>query len=382
MKICMKVVIAIDSFKGSMTSAEAGHAAAEGIRRVCPDAEILVRPVADGGEGTVTALCEGLGGSFVDVPVTGPIGDTVTARYAVVHNGKTAVMEMAAAAGLPLVPTEKRNPLVTTTYGVGEMIRHALEQGCRDFIIGIGGSATNDGGAGMLQALGFSFLRGDGSTVPAGAAGLGELARIDTKHVLPVLKECRFRIACDVTNPLCGENGCSAVFGPQKGADEDMVCEMDRNLRHFAEITRALYPDAAADFPGAGAAGGLGFAFSVFLGGELERGVEVILSATDLDSHVRDADIVITGEGKLDAQTAMGKAPAGVAAAAKKYGKPVIAFAGAVGKDAHLLHSCGIDACFSIVRGAVSLEEAMRRENAMSNLADTAEQVFRTLHLL
>ena len=377
----MKVAIAIDSFKGSMTSAEAGNAVAEGIRRVYPTADIAVRPVADGGEGTVAALCEGLHGSYADVYVTGPLGDKVCARYALVNGGKTAVMEMAAAAGLPLVPPDKRNPLLTTTYGVGEMIRHAIEHGCRDFIIGIGGSATNDGGAGMLQALGFSFLRVDGTSISAGAQGLGELAVIHAENVPRVLSECRFRIACDVTNPLCGGNGCSAVFGPQKGADESAVRVMERNLLHYAEITRALYPHASSDLPGAGAAGGLGFAFSVFLRGELIRGIDLIFSATDLDIYVQSADIVITGEGKLDGQTVMGKAPAGIAALAKKYGKPVIAFAGSVGNDASLCHSCGIDAFFSIVRGPVSLDEAMYRENAISNLANTAEQVFRALNL-
>ncbi len=375
----MKVVVAIDSFKGSLTSMEAGNAVAAGILRVFSDAEICVRPVADGGEGTVDALCTGMSGTCVDLPLTGPLGMEVNARYAILHDGKTAVMEMSAAAGLTLIPKEKRNPLYTTTFGVGEMIADAIRRGCRNFIVGIGGSATNDGGAGMLQALGYSFQSADGHEIAHGAAGLAQLAKISDERALPELTECRFRIACDVTNPLCGENGCSAVYGPQKGADADMIREMDAYLARYAEIAKNIRPHACADLPGAGAAGGLGFAFASFLGGSLERGIDLILDETSLSSYVQDADIVITGEGRLDAQTSMGKAPAGVAAAAKKYGKTVIAFSGCVGRDASVCHACGIDAYFPILRSVVPLEEALQRDNAYNNLADTAEQVFRLL---
>lgn len=380
--IGMNVVIAIDSFKGSLTSVEAGNAAAAGILRVFPDAEIHVRPVADGGEGTVDALCSGMNGTLAETPVTGPLGDRINARYAILPDKITAVMEMSAAAGLTLVPAEKRNPLLTTTYGVGELIADAIRRGCRNFVIGIGGSATNDGGAGMLQALGFSFRDKNKCEIPRGAAGLAQLASLSCENVLPELKDCRFRVACDVTNPLCGENGCSAVYGPQKGADPDMIREMDTYLAHYAAIVHKSFPDKSADTPGAGAAGGLGFAFSAFLGGTLERGVDLILDETSLESYICNADVVITGEGRLDAQTAMGKAPAGVSAVAKKYGKTVIAFSGCVNRDASVCHSCGIDAYFPILRSVVSLDEALERDNAYANLSDTAEQLFRVVKVI
>lgn len=371
----MKIVIAIDSFKGSLTSMQSGNAAAEGIRRACPDAEITVRPLADGGEGTVDALVSGLGGEFRSVEVTGPCGKPVTARYGII--GSTAVMEMSAAAGITLVPRGEQDPMKTTTYGVGEMIRDAIEHGCRDLIVGIGGSATNDGGAGMLQALGFGLMNERGEQIQRGSAGLAELARITCENTLPELSECRFRIACDVANPLCGENGCSAVFAPQKGAKPADIPVMDGWLARFAELTRAVRHGADPDYPGAGAAGGLGFAFLSYTNSVLQPGVELILRETRLEEYIRTADIVITGEGQLDAQTAMGKAPVGVARLAKKYGKPVIAFAGSVTKDAAALNECGIDAYFPILSGICSLEGAMKPETAEQNLADSAEQVFR-----
>ena len=260
----MKVVIAIDSFKGSLSSLQAGKAAAEGIHRVKPEAETVVRALADGGEGTVQALTEGLGGRFVSVPVTGPAGKTVLCQYGVIEQTHTAVIEMSGAAGITLVSGAERNPLYTTTYGVGEVIRDAVLRGCRHFIVGIGGSATNDGGIGMLQALGFGMLDADGKQVPFGAVGLESLAAITTAHVLPELSECTFRIACDVTNPLCGSNGCSAVFGPQKGADADMIARMDSALASYASLCQKQFPKADPAAPGTGAAGGLGFAFQTF----------------------------------------------------------------------------------------------------------------------
>ncbi len=375
----MNIVIAMDSFKGSLTSMQAGNAAAEGVRRVFPDSEIIVRPLADGGEGTVDALIDGMGGDLREVEVTGPCGSPVTAKYGIAAGTNAAVMEMSAAAGLTLVPRGGPGPMNRTTYGVGEMIRDAIGHGCRDFIIGIGGSATNDGGAGMLQALGFGLLNSCGEQIPRGAAGLAELVRITDENALPVLSECRFGIACDVTNPLCGENGCSAVFAPQKGAKPEDIPRMDGWLARFAELTKALSSAANPDYPGAGAAGGLGFAFLSYTNAVLRSGVELILHETRLEEYIRTADVVITGEGRLDAQTAMGKAPAGVAELAKKHGKPVIAFAGSVTKDAATLNECGIDAYFPILRGVCSPEGAMNPVNAAENLSDTAEQVFRVI---
>ena len=303
---------------------------------------------------------------------------TVAALAASVRAGDEA-RAAAAAAGITLVPCGELDPRTKTTYGVGEMIRDAIANGCRDLIIGIGGSATNDGGAGMLQALGFGLLNERGGQIPFGAVGLSELARITDENVLPELSECRFRIACDVTNPLCGGNGCSAVFASQKGAKPEDIPKMDGWLARFAELTKTVRPNADPDHPGAGAAGGLGFAFLSYTNAVLQSGVELILHETRLEEYIRTADIVITGEGRLDAQTAMGKAPVGVAKLAKKYGKPVIAFAGSVTKDAAVLHDHGIDAYFPTVRGACSPEDAMNPVNAAENLSDTAEQVFRVI---
>lgn len=376
----MKAAIAIDSFKGSLSSLEAGHAAAEGIRRVYPDAEIEVYPLADGGEGTVGTLVGGLGGTIRRPAVTGPLGERITGRYGILKDGSTAVMEMADAAGITLVPAARRNPLATTTYGVGEMIKDAIGAGCRKFIIGIGGSATNDGGVGMLQALGFDFLDEGGKPVALGAQGLESLAHIGTGHAMAELRECEFHIACDVRNVLCGPEGCSAVFGPQKGADDTMIRRMDTWLSRYASLAAGVCEGADPNYPGTGAAGGLGFAFLAFLHGSLEPGAELILRETKLEGKLADADIVVTGEGRLDGQTVMGKAPIGVAALAKKYGKRVIAFSGCVTEDAKACNDHGIDAFFPIVRGAVTLEEAMDKENASRNMADTAEQVFRLLN--
>ena len=370
----MKIVFAIDSFKGSLGSVEAGNAAAEGARRVFPDAECVVRPLADGGEGTVEALAAGLGGELRKVEVTGPAGKPVVATYGVV--GNVAIMEMAQAAGITLVSGAEKNPFLTTTFGVGEMVRDAIAQGCRRFIVGIGGSATNDAGAGMLQALGFRLVDADGADIPRGGAALARLDRIDRTQAMPELAECTFRIACDVTNPLLGRMGASAVFGPQKGATPDMVERLDAALARFAAVA-----GGDPEFPGAGAAGGLGFAFREFLGGELKSGVEIVLEETRLEDAIRDADIVVTGEGRLDAQTVMGKAPIGVARMAKRFGKKVMAFSGCATRDAGTVNGHGIDAFFPVLREVVSLEQALDRANAAANLAATAEQVFRCFRL-
>ena len=374
----MKVTVAIDSFKGSLSSMEAGNAVRTGIRRVYPDALVEVRPLADGGEGTVDALAAGMNGVIHEISV-GPLGEPVTARYGIIESTHTAIMEMSQAAGITLVPAEKRNPLFTTTYGVGEMIRDAMDKGCRRFIMGIGGSATNDGGVGMLQALGYDFLDKEGRQVPYGAQGLEILKTISDKNVLPELADCHFYIACDVTNMLCGDLGCSAVYGPQKGATPEMIVQMDQWLERYAALARQAFPKADPKQPGTGAAGGLGFAFLSFTNAVLESGIKLVLEETRLADYIKDADIVITGEGRMDAQTAMGKAPEGVARLAKTFGKPVLAFAGAVTRDAAACNNAGIDAFFPILRSVVSLEEAMDPKTAASNMADTAEQVFRVM---
>lgn len=373
----MKIVIAMDSFKGSLTSMEAGQAVAQGIHRADANASILARPLADGGEGTVEALIQGMDGIRQTVTVTGPLGAPVVCEYGILKNGQTAVLEMSSAAGLTLVPKDKRNPLFTTTYGVGEAILDAIKKGCRRFLIGIGGSATNDGGIGMLQALGYDFLNREGKQIPFGASGLAQLCSIHTGHVPPELSECEFNIACDVTNPLCGELGCSAVYGPQKGATPAMIRQMEEGLHRFAVLAKSQFPKADPGLPGTGAAGGLGFAFLTFTNAVLESGVHIILSETGLEKDIQNADLIITGEGRLDGQTAMGKAPIGVARLAKKYGKPVLAFAGSVTREASLCNENGIDAFFPILRRITTLEEAMEPHNAKANLADTAEQAFR-----
>ena len=382
----MKVVVAIDSFKGSLSSMEAGQAIAEGVKRVHQNAEVVVRPLADGGEGTVEALVEGMGGIFVTKEVTGPLGEKVEAVYGVIESkedsSKTAIIEMSAAAGITLVPEESRNPMNTTTYGVGELILDAIERGCRHFIVGIGGSATNDGGVGMLQALGYDFLTREGKAISYGGDGLRELAKIKDSNVHTKLKECTFKVACDVTNPLCGENGSSAIFGPQKGATPEMVQELDQLLLHYAELSKEINVNADRFYPGTGAAGGMGFAFLTYTNATLESGIQIVLTETKLEELIKTADFVVTGEGRLDGQTALGKAPIGVASLAKKHQKKVLAFAGAVTQDAKECNQNGIDAFFPILRGIVTLKEAMDKENAHRNMVDTVEQVFRVVEMM
>lgn len=373
----MKVVVAIDSLKGSLSSLEAGKVIKEGIHHVMPDAEVWVRPLADGGEGTVEALALGMGGKLEQVRVTGPLGEPVECVYGMIEDKKTAIIEMSGAAGITLVAEQERNPLNTTTYGVGEVIKDAVTKGCRHFIIGIGGSATNDGGIGMLQALGFGMLDKNGKQVPFGAKGLEVLETITDEFALAELKECTFRIACDVTNVLCGEQGCSAVFGPQKGATPDMIAQMDQWLAHYATLTAKKYSNANAEQAGTGAAGGLGFAFLSYTNAILESGIKIVLEETKLEDYVKDADIVVTGEGRLDGQTVFGKAPIGVAGVAKKYDKKVLAFSGCVTEDAVACNEHGIDAFFPILRGVQTLQEAMDSENARKNMLATVEQVFR-----
>ena len=379
----MKVVVAIDSLKGSLSSLEAGQAIKEGVQVVYPEADVVVRPLADGGEGTVEALAIGMGGELVHVSVTGPLGDAVTAEYGILKadstRPKTAIIEMSAAAGITLVPDEKRNPMHTTTFGVGELIKNAIDNGCRHFIVGIGGSATNDGGIGMLQALGYDFLDKNGAPVAYGGAGLQSIARIQAENVLPELKDCTFRVACDVTNPLCGPMGSSAIYGPQKGATPEMVKELDEALLHYAELSKETFDHADRLYPGTGAAGGMGFAFLTYTNAVLESGIKIVLEETGLEDEMKDADFVITGEGRLDSQTALGKAPIGVAHLAKKHDKKVLAFAGCLTPDAGVCNENGIDAFFPILRRVITVQEAMEKENARENMIRSVEQVFRLI---
>lgn len=375
----MKVVVAIDSFKGSLSSMEAGTAIKEAIHKVHSHAQVIVKPLADGGEGTTDSLTLGLGGEKIPVTVTGPLGEPVKAYYGYIKETNTAIMEMASAAGITLVEPSKRNPLVTTTRGVGEMILNAISHGCKNFIIGIGGSATNDGGIGMLQALGWKFLNKDGQSVGEGGHALSLIHTIDSSNVPEQVLSCSYRIACDVTNPLCGSNGATYIYGPQKGATPSMLEPLDQALLHYAAVTEHHTHTSYQSASGAGAAGGMGFAFLSYLNAQLVPGVGLILDAISLESDIKDADIVITGEGRLDHQTAMGKAPVGVARLAKKYGARVIAFAGSVTPDAAICNNAGIDAFFPIVREIITLEEAMKPETAARNLKATVEQVFRLL---
>lgn len=375
----MKVVIAIDSLKGSLSSMEAGMAIKDGILAAKPDAEVIVKPLADGGEGTTDALIEGMNGERIDLTVTGPMHTPVDAYYGYLKDTNTAVMEMASAAGITLVPDSEKNPLLATSYGVGEMINDAIQRGCRNFIIGIGGSVTNDGGIGMLKALGIRFLDENGEDAGEGGQALAKIARIDVSGMNPLLKECHIQVACDVNNPLCGKNGSTYVYGPQKGVTEDMKKTLDEAMAHFARVTSETLENDYMNTPGAGAAGGLGYAFLAYTGAALTPGIELILDAVGLEEELSGADVVVTGEGRLDFQTAMGKAPVGVARLAKKYNAKVIAFAGSVTKEATACNKEGIDAFFPILRGVCTLAEAMDPVAARNNMTATVEQVFRLL---
>lgn len=389
-----KIIVAVDSFKGSMTSSEAGNAIKNGIRDIHPDWNITVYPVADGGEGTLEALTYHQSVTKRTCTVTGPLGNPVEASYLWYGRGseRTAVIEMAQAAGLPLVPAGKRNPLYTTTYGVGELIRDAIDQGCRKFIIGIGGSATNDAGIGMLQALGYYFYDKDGRDISFGAKELAKITDIGLEDVLHDLSKCHFRIACDVKNPLVGEQGCSKVYGPQKGATVKDIEEMDRSMDRFADLVeqiagcdrKGISPNGDRNTPGAGAAGGLGYAFLMFLDGVLQPGIDIVLDEIRLEEAIAQADLVITGEGRLDAQTLMGKTPAGVAGLAKKYGKPVIAAAGCFGEDVIQCRRSGLFYDCVAVNDILSGQErmnAMEKENAINHLRMRMRKYFANFEL-
>ena len=355
----MKIVIAPDSYKESLSALDVACAIEDGFREVFPDAEYCKLPVADGGEGTVEAMVAATQGRVLEVEVTGPLGSPVPGFFGISGDGQCAFIEMAAASGLESVPIAKRNPLKTTSWGTGELIRHALDHAVSRIIIGLGGSATNDGGAGMVQALGATLLAADGQPIPPGGAGLEALAGIDISGLDSRLSDCQIDVACDVTNPLTGAEGASAVFGPQKGATPEMVAFLDRALAHYAAcIQRDLGRDVLT-LEGGGAAGGMGAALYAFCGATLRPGIEIVTEALHLDALVADASLVITGEGRMDSQTIHGKVPVGVAKVAKRYGIPVIGIAGSLTPDVGVVHQHGIDAVFSVMYRICTLEEAL-----------------------
>ncbi|MDT9757016.1 glycerate kinase [Heyndrickxia coagulans] len=372
-------LLAPDSFKESMTAKEVCAAMEAGIKKAIPDAVCIQVPMADGGEGTVQSLVDATGGTIYQQTVTGPLGHPVTACYGILGDGETAVIEMASASGIHLVTKETKNPLVTTTYGTGELIKACLDKKVKQILIGIGGSATNDGGAGMAQALGVKFLDERGGMLPFGGGALGDLAEIDLAGLDPRLKEVQIFVASDVTNPLCGENGASHVFGPQKGATKEMVALLDTKLSHYAAIIKEQLGKDVAEVPGAGAAGGLGAGLMVFTDAVLKSGIELVVEYTGLEQKVKDADIVLTGEGSIDFQTQFGKTPYGVARAAKKHGKPVIAVAGYVGEQIDVLYEKGIDAIFGILPRPMALEDAL--QTGAANIERTCENIARLLVL-
>jgi glycerate kinase len=375
----MRIVIAPQSLKGSLTAAQAGWAIAQGVLAVFPAAVCDIVPVADGGEGTVQALVDATGGKIVPVTVTGPLGEPVEAFFGLLGDGATAVIEMASSSGLPLVPPAMRDPRITTTYGVGELILAALDQGCRRFIVGVGGSATNDGGAGMAQALGASLLTDNGNALAAGGASLAALKHISVDGLDPRLAECTFEVACDVNNPLYGPMGASAVYGPQKGATPEIVRQLDSALEHYARVIERDLDMSVANIAGAGAAGGLGAGLIAFLHAVLRPGAEIVLEAVGLEDRLRTADLVITAEGQLDAQTAYGKSVGAVAALAKRYNIPVLALAGGLGEAYRDAYNLGVDAIAVLPSGPMALADAM--EHAAELTIDTTERAMRLIHL-
>jgi len=375
----MKIVIAPDSYKESLSALDVAKAIESGFREIFSDAEYVKLPVADGGEGTVEAMVAATGGRVVKVNVTGPLGDPLEAFFGLSGDEKVAFIEMAAASGLESVPSAKRNPLKTTSFGTGELIRAALDYGVKHCIIGIGGSATNDGGSGMVQALGAKLLTQAGREIGYGGGELEKLASIDVSGLDPRIKACRFEVACDVTNPLTGKEGASAVFGPQKGATPEMIEQLDGYLGHYAKVIRRDLHIDVDTIPGGGAAGGMGAALHAFCGAELRQGIEIVTEALGLDALVKDATLVITGEGRIDSQSINGKVPIGVARVAKRYNKPVIAIGGSLTKDVDVVFEHGLDAVFSVLYTICTLEEAL--ENAAENLRKTARNIAATIRL-
>lgn len=373
----MKIVIASDSYKGSNTSLKVAGLIEKGARVVFPDADVVKIPIADGGEGTVEALVSGLGGKIIQVNAEDPLNRQVSAFYGII-DGK-AVLEMAAASGLPLLKENEKNPRKASTYGTGQVLAAALEAGYRDITIGIGGSATNDGGAGMAQALGYRLTDRDGGEIPRGGAALADIASVDSSGVNPLLKDAKIHVACDVDNPLLGEHGASAVYGPQKGADPQMVKELDSALRHFADVVEDWKGRPMREIPGAGAAGGLGFGLTAFCDAEIKSGIETILDLVDFTEKIDGADLVITGEGKIDGQSIRGKVPIGVAARTAPAGLPVLAIVGDIGQGASAVYEYGIDSIMSTVDRAMPLEDAIAR--SAECLEDAAERACRIIRI-
>ncbi len=372
----MKIVIASDSFKGSCSTFEVAEAIERGIRKVHSDVEIIKIPVADGGEGTVDTLVKGTGGIYEKIKVVGPLGKIIESKYGIL-DGNIAIIEMAASAGLPLLKEEEKNPLITTTYGTGQTIKAALDKGCRNIYVGIGGSATNDGGVGMAQALGVSFRDIDGKEIGYGGQELARIVEIDTSKIDPRLAEAEIVIMSDVTNPLCGENGAAYIYGPQKGATPEMVKLLDSNLNHYATVIKEKLGQDILNAPGAGGAGGLGAGLIVFCNAKLCSGIEKALDINEIDQHLVDADLVITGEGQIDHQSVYGKVPIGVAKRSLKHDVPVIAIVGSVGKGASEVYAYGVNAIMDIVTRPMTLNEAM--ENVSELIEYTAENTMRML---
>ncbi|EHK9016854.1 glycerate kinase [Vibrio vulnificus] len=369
----MKIVIAPDSYKESLTAMDVAIAIEKGFKQVLPDAQYVKLPMADGGEGTVQSMVDATGGTIIEHTVSGPLGQPVCGFFGLLGEGKTAVIEMAAASGLHLVTPDQRNPLITTTFGTGELIKAALDHGVEHIIVGIGGSATNDGGIGMAQALGIKLLDAQGNALGHGGGELAKLATIDCSQLDPRLAQVRLEVACDVDNPLCGTKGASAVFGPQKGATPEMVKILDENLAHYAAIIKQQLGADVRDMAGAGAAGGMGAALLGLLNADLRPGIEIVMDAVHLDEIVADADLVITGEGRIDSQTIHGKTPIGVARAAKKHSLPVIGIAGCLSADCGVVHEHGLDAVFAVVNRSVDLPTALAE--AAENVELTARNV-------
>lgn len=376
----MKIVIAPDSFKESMTANEVCDAVKKGMKKILTDAEFIRVPMADGGEGTTQSLTDATGGKIYFEECTGPLGEKVKAKLGLLGNGHIAVLEMASASGLELVPRSKRNPMITTTYGTGELIKKALDFGVKTIIVGIGGSATNDGGAGMIQALGGKLLDKDGKNIGFGGGELSKLEKIDLTELDPRVKNTKFIVASDVQNPLTGETGASNIFSRQKGATEEMVVILDNNLRKFAEIIRRDVGKDVENIPGSGAAGGLGAGLMAFLNAELKKGIDIVIEYSRLEEKIKDADLVITGEGNIDGQTRFGKTPYGVVSVAKKYGIPTITVAGGIGKDIDILYDYGFDAIFSVMQKVESLDDAIK--NGKINMEKTAENIGRLIKII
>lgn len=379
MKKGFVIVLAPDSFKESMSAKEACMAMERGIKKVNSNIKCVHVPMADGGEGTMQSLVDATNGNIYSLEVIGPLGNKVKAQYGILGGGKIGILEMASASGIHLVPLDKRNPLITTTYGTGQLIKACLDKGVKKLLIGIGGSATNDGGAGVIQALGGRLLDKDGKELSFGGGELGKLHTIDLTDFDQRLRDISVEVACDVNNTLCGEKGASNVFGPQKGATKEMVNLLDNNLKHYANVIKEQIGKDVLDVVGAGAAGGLGAGLMAFFNGTLKKGIEMVIEYTGLENEIKEADMVWTGEVSIDFQTQYGKTPLGVATVAKKYDKPVIAFAGRVGEDIDILYEKGIDSIFGIIKDVTSIEEAL--EKGQENMEKTAENVIRLMSL-